>query len=46
LKISIDVIKSRLAEILDSKSQNEKRINELTLQAKILKKRLQIDDKK
>lgn len=41
--MSKDIVKDRLAKILDSKSQNEKRIGELNVQAKILRKRLQID---
>jgi len=41
--MSIDIVKERLAQVLDSKSKNENRIYELNIQAKILRKRLQID---
>ncbi len=44
--MSIDIVKERLVQILDSKSKNENRINELNMQAKILRKRLQIDNQK
>ena len=37
------IIKERLAILIDSKSQDDKKINELSNQAKILKKRLQIE---
>lgn len=37
------VVKQRLAMLIESKSQNEKRIGDLDIQAKILRKRLQID---
>ena len=40
----MDIVEDRLVQILDSKLQNEKKINELKIQAKILRKRLQIDD--
>ncbi|EGP93368.1 hypothetical protein [Nitrosarchaeum koreense] len=44
--MNIEIIKQRLATLIDSKSQNEKKINELSEQAEILKKRLQIDNSK
>lgn len=44
--MNIEIIKQRLAMLIDSKLQNEKRINELSEQAEILKKRLQIDNSK
>ncbi len=44
--MSVDVVQDRLSKILDSKSQNEKRIKELSEQAEILRKRLQIDNQK
>ncbi|MBL7002161.1 MAG: hypothetical protein ISR80_05335 [Nitrosopumilus sp.] len=46
MKMSVDVVQDRLSKILDSKSQNEKRIKELSEQAEILRKRLQIDNQK
>jgi len=44
--MSVNVVQDRLSKILDSKSQNEKRIKELSEQAEILRKRLQIDNQK
>lgn len=44
--MNIEIIKQRLAMLIDSKLQNEKKINELSEQAEILKKRLQIDNSK
>ena len=45
MKMAIDetIVRQRLVALIDSKSQNEKRISELSLQAEILKKRLQIE---
>lgn len=37
------VVKQRLAMLIESQSQNEKRVDNLDVQAKILRKRLQID---
>lgn len=43
MTIDEKIIKERLATLIDSKSQDDKKINELSNQAKILKKRLQIE---
>ncbi|MBS3923345.1 MAG: hypothetical protein KGZ37_09410 [Nitrosarchaeum sp.] len=40
------IVKQRLVALIDSKIQNEEKINELSAQAEILKKRLQIDNSK
>ena len=39
----IDKVKTRLVMLFDSKSQNDKKINQLNDEAKILRKRLQIE---
>jgi len=44
--MNIEIVRQRLAMLIDSKLQNEKKINELSEQAEILKKRLQIDNSK
>lgn len=41
--MNTEIVKQRLAMLIESKSQNEKRISELSVQAEILKKRLQIE---
>ena len=43
MTIDEKIVKERLANLIDSKSQNDKKINELSEQAKILRKRLQLD---
>ena len=43
MTIDEKIIKERLATLIDSKFQNDEKINELSNQAKILKKRLQIE---
>ena len=43
MTIDEKIIKERLATLIDSKLQNDEKINELSNQAKILKKRLQIE---
>lgn len=43
MAIDEKVVKERLANLIDSKSQNDKKINDLSEQAKILRKRLQIE---
>lgn len=44
--MNTEIVRQRLAMLIDSKLQNEKKINELSEQAEILKKRLQIDNSK
>lgn len=44
LIMNTEIVKQRLAMLIESKSQNEKRISELSIQVEILKKRLQIDN--
>lgn len=43
MAVDESIVKQRLVMLIDSKSQNEKKINELNAQAEILKKRLQIE---
>lgn len=43
MAVDESIVKTRLAMLVDSKSQNEKKISELSEQAKILRKRLQIE---
>ena len=43
LIMNTEIVKQRLVMLIDSKSQNEEKINELNAQAKILRKRLQIE---
>jgi hypothetical protein len=41
--IDESIVKTRLVMLFDSKSQNDKKINQLNDEAKILRKRLQIE---
>lgn len=43
MTIDESVVKTRLVMLFDSKSQNDKKINQLNDEAKILRKRLQIE---
>lgn len=43
MTIDEKIIEERLATLIDSKSQDDKKINDLSEQAKILRKRLQLD---
>ena len=42
MAIDESIVKQRLVALIDSKIQNEEKISELSAQAEILKKRLQI----
>jgi len=42
--MTIDNAKTRLADLIESKSQNDKTIEDLESEARILKKRLQLED--
>lgn len=43
MTIDEKVVKERLANLIDSKLQNDEKINELSNQVKVLRKRLQIE---
>jgi hypothetical protein len=43
MAIDESIVKTRLVMLFDSKSQNDKKINQLNDEAKILRKRLQIE---
>jgi len=43
LIMNTEIVKQRLVMLIDSKSQNDKKINQLNDEAKILRKRLQIE---
>ena len=43
MAIDESIVKTRLVILFDSKSQNDKKINQLNDEAKILRKRLQIE---
>ena len=43
MAIDKSIVKTRLVMLIDSKSQNDKKINHLNDEAKILRKRLQIE---
>lgn len=43
MAIDKSIVKTRLVMLFDSKSQNDKKINQLNDEAKILRKRLQIE---
>lgn len=42
--MTLDNAKTRLADLIQSKSQNDKIIEDLESEARILKKRLQLED--
>ena len=42
--MSVDTVKTRLTELLHSKLQNDKQIEDLEAEARILKKRLRLED--
>ncbi len=41
--MTVDKVKTRLTDLIQSKSQNDKMIEDLESEARILKKRLQLD---
>ena len=43
MAIDESIVRQRLVALIDSKIQNESKISELSMQAEILKKRLQIE---
>lgn len=43
MAIDESIVQTRLVMLFDSKSQNDKKINQLNDEAKILRKRLQIE---
>lgn len=42
--MSKDLVKKKITNLKESKSQNEKKIQELDIEAKILKQKLHIED--